>query len=69
MREGVQMRQQWIAQWEEAGEKKSSCFISMEWEYLARIAFEIERLKDNQPIPAEYRLEKMGEPYDLRKEH
>jgi hypothetical protein len=59
------MRQQWIARWEEAGEQATYCFISMEYEYLARIAFEIERLKDNQPIPAAYRLEKMGEPYAL----
>jgi hypothetical protein len=60
------VRQQWIAQWEEAGEKKSYCFISLEWEYLARIAFQIERMKANQPVPEAFTLEKMGEPYDLR---
>ena len=58
------MRQQWVARWEEAGEQKSYVFISLEWESIARIAFEIERMKDNKPIPQEYRLEKLGEPYE-----
>jgi hypothetical protein len=65
------MRQQWIAKWEEGGEKKSQVFISLEWEYLARIAFQINRMKDNQPVPENFSLEKMGEPFSVpgRKEY
>ena len=58
------MRQQWIARWEEGGRECMYCFISLEYESIARISFEIARLWDNQPIPKEYRLEKLGEPFE-----
>ena len=58
------MRQQWIARWEEGGGERTYCFISLVYENLARISFEVALMWENKPVPQEYRLEKLGEPFE-----
>lgn len=62
------MRRDWIARWEgENGQITEYCFVSLEWLYIARISLEIDLLKRNMPVPTNYVIQPLGEPYSKKR--
>jgi hypothetical protein len=60
------MRQDWLAEWEVGGVQHSHAFTSLNCKVIARTQFQLELMNRRLPVPDEYQLEPIGEPYAER---
>lgn len=60
------MRQDWIAEWEEAGIPYTFRFTSLTEEIIAHTQFQLECMQRGIPVPPTFQIKPLGEPYTIK---